>query len=86
MKKKVVKAQVQPVVMRLKDMKLLQGQIEEITMMALRKSPGDVINQVQMVKTFIITRSGKTVAIISAPEPNAFELGAKVRRMGLAGA
>ena len=72
--------------MRLKDMKLLQGQTEEITMMALRKGPGDVMDQVQMGKTFIITRSGKAVAVISAPEPNALELGAKVRRMGLSGA
>ncbi len=72
--------------MRLKDMKLLKGKSEEISMTDLRSRPGDVIDQVQMGKTFSITKAGKVVAVISQPEPNALELGAEVRRLGLAGA
>ena len=68
------------------DMLLLTGVTEEISMTALRQRPGDVINQVQMGKTFIITKGGKTVAALSRPEPNAFELAAEIRRLGLQGA
>lgn len=68
---------------RLTDMKLLTGQSEEITMTQLRERPGDTIDQVQMGKKFTITKSGKVVAEIFQPEPNAFELGAEVRRLGL---
>ena len=71
---------------RLTDMKLLAGQIEEISMTELRQRPGDVIDQVQMGKKFTITKTGKVVAEITTPEPNALELGAAVRRLGLAGA
>ena len=67
-------------------MQLLAGQTEEITMMYLRQHPGDVITQVQMGKTFRITKAGKLVAILSQPEPTALELAAEVRRLGLAGA
>ena len=45
-------------------MNLLQGQIEEITMMGFRAGPGDVIDSVLMGKTFIITRSGKPMAVL----------------------
>lgn len=72
--------------MRLTDMKLLKGKFEEISMTDLRSRPGDVIDQVQSGKTFTITKAGKVVAVISQPEPNALELGAEVRRLGLAGA
>jgi len=67
-------------------MKLLKGKSEEISMTDLRSRPGDVIDQVQSGKTFTVTKSGKVVAVISQPEPNALELGAEVRRLGLAGA
>lgn len=71
---------------RLTEMKLLEGQTEEISMTDLRQRPGDVIDQVQMGKTFTITKGGKTVAVLSRPEPNALELGAEIRRLGLQGA
>ena len=71
---------------RLTDMKLLEGQTEEISMTDLRQRPGDVIDQVQMGKTFTITKGGKTVAVLAQPEPNALELGAEIRRLGLQGA
>jgi hypothetical protein len=65
---------------RFTDMKLLSGQEETITLMDFRKAPGDVITQVQMGKTFTLTKNGKPVAILSKPELN---LGAEVRRLGL---
>ena len=66
-------------------MQLLAGQTEEITMMYLRQHPGDIITQVQMGKTFTITKAGKVVAMLSQPEPTALELAAEVRRLKLVG-
>lgn len=66
-------------------MKLLAGTTEEITMTELRQRPGDIIDQVQMGRTFTITKAGKVVAVLSTPEPSALELGAEVRRLGLSG-
>ena len=63
----------------------LVGQTETITAMDFRKAPGDVLLQAQMGKTFTITKNGVVVATLSPPEPNALELGAAVRRKGLAG-
>lgn len=71
--------------MRLTDMNLMAGKTEQITMTDLRSRPGDVIDQVQMGKTFVVSKAGKVVAEISSPEPTAFELGAAIRRLGLAG-
>ena len=70
--------------MRLTAMQLLKGQIEQINMTELRQRPGDVIDQVQMGKRFIITKVGKIVAVLEQPEPSALELGAEVRRLHLA--
>jgi antitoxin (DNA-binding transcriptional repressor) of toxin-antitoxin stability system len=64
---------------KLETMKLLEGHAEEITMMDFRKSPGDVIAQVQQGKTFHITIRGKRVATITQPEPDIFELAAEAR-------
>jgi prevent-host-death family protein len=71
--------------MKLTDMKLLEGQTEEITMTDLRSRPGDVVDQVQMGKEFTITKAGKVVAVVHAPEPTALELGAAIRKLGLGG-
>ena len=43
----------------------LKGKIDLISMMDLRSSPGEVLNQVELGKTFIVTRRMKQVAIIS---------------------
>lgn len=66
---------------RLSRMKLLVGKTEQITMGQLRASPGDVIAQVEMGKTFTITKRGVAVATITQVEPNALQLGAEIRRM-----
>jgi len=66
---------------RLRYMQLLTGQTEEISMMDLRKGPGDVIDQVQMGKTFTITKGGRVVAVLAPPEPSAAELGKALRQL-----
>ena len=69
---------------RLRDMRLLDGQEEVITVTDFRFAPGDVLDQVEQGKVFTVTRQGKPIATIRSPEPNALELGAAVRRAGLA--
>lgn len=64
---------------------ILTGQTETITAMDFRRTPGDVLLQAQMGKTFNITKNGIIVAVLSAPEPNAFELGRDIRKLKLAG-
>ena len=71
--------------LQLAAMQLLAGQTEIITMMYLRKHPGDIITQVQMGKTFTITKAGHAVAILSKPEPTALEIAAEIRRLGMLG-
>ena len=39
--------------------------MEKITMMQLRKQPGEVIDMVVLGKTYILTRGDKEVAVIS---------------------
>ena len=51
---------------KLKDSMSLKGQLEEITMMDFRKSPGEVLTQTMLGKVFIITRSGRRCAVLSA--------------------
>lgn len=63
----------------------LAGRQETITVTELRARPGDILSQVELGKTFSITRCGLTIAVLCKPEPNAVELGAEVRRLGLAG-
>ena len=46
---------------------LLVGEIEELSLMAFRKGPGDIIAQVQMGKVFLLTKQGKPVAVLSRP-------------------
>ena len=61
------------------------GREEIITVTELRARPGDVLFQVQLGKTFKISRRGRIVAVISKPEPSAVELGAEIRRLRLDG-
>lgn len=63
-------------------MKLLADQTEDISATEFRRRPGDVLTQVQMGKTFRITNRGRVVAVLAAPEPTAFELGAAARIRG----
>lgn len=63
----------------------LQGREETITMSELRAQPGDVLDQVELGKTFNITRNGKVIAVLAKPEPTALELGAEIRRLKLGG-
>ena len=51
---------------RLKDEISLSG-VERITMTELRKCPGEIFTRVNLGKNFVITKSGKDVAIISKP-------------------
>ena len=69
----------------LNEMRLLQGQREDITLTDLRASIGDVIAQVEQGKTFRIMRKGRAVAQIGEPELPAIDLGSAVRKLGLAG-
>ncbi len=65
--------------------KVMTGLSETITAMELRASVGDILLQTQMGKVFNITRNGVVVAVLTAPEPDALELGAGIRRLKLAG-
>ena len=66
--------------------KTLNGREETITVTELRSRPGDVLSQVELGKTFNVTRNGKRIAVIFKPnEPNAFELGAAARKLGKSG-
>lgn len=45
----------------------LDGKFEQITVMDLRKQPGEVLSSVSLGKTFLVTRNGKAIAVISKP-------------------
>lgn len=62
----------------------LSGESETITAMDFRRTPGDILLQAQMGKTFNITKNGVIIATLGPPELNALELGAAVRKLGLA--
>ena len=61
----------------------LAGRDETISMTELRAQPGDIMAQVALGKKFHITHGGKIVGMITQSEPNALELGAEIRRLGL---
>lgn len=63
----------------------LEGLTETITAMDFRRTPGDVLLQAQMGKTFTITKNGVAIATLAPIERNALELGAEIRRLGLGG-
>ena len=49
---------------RLSDLHLMSQETETISMMEFRASPGDVLDQVLLGKTFVITRQGKEIAVL----------------------
>lgn len=51
---------------RLTDTQLLRGQLEYLALQDMRAAPGDIINQVQMGKVYVITKQGKPVAVLQA--------------------
>ena len=63
---------------------ILTGQTETITAMDFRRAPGDILLQAQMGKTFTITKNGVAIAVLSAPEQDALQLGTEIRRLKLA--
>jgi antitoxin (DNA-binding transcriptional repressor) of toxin-antitoxin stability system len=67
----------------LSQMALLRGRDFTITMMDLRNQPGEVMDLVIQGATITVTRQGKPIAIIHAPEATALELGTEARRLGL---
>ncbi len=52
---------------RLKDEVSLVGKREQITIMDLRKQPGEVFASVELGKVFMVTKNGKPIAVISRP-------------------
>lgn len=50
---------------RLRELTPLAGKLETITAMDFRKSPGEVLDSVQFGKTFVITKQGKPVALLT---------------------
>lgn len=70
---------------KLTEMIDLTGQTETITAVEMRKLPGEILEQASLGKTYIVTKNGNPIAQITKVEPTALELGAEVRRLGLAG-
>lgn len=66
---------------RIKDLELLMGKTESMTMMEFRSAPGDAISKAEMGMTITITRAGKPVATLSPIEPDALELGRALRQI-----
>ena len=53
------------VMRRLSEQVTLDGQIDTLTMMELRRHPGEVLDLVKLGQAFVITRNGKEVAVLS---------------------
>ena len=51
----------------IKDEVSLSGKVEHITMMDLRRQPGEVFSSVELGKVFVVTKGGTPIAIISKP-------------------
>lgn len=45
----------------------LNGRFEMITIGDLRKNPGEVLASVDLGKTFLVTKSGRPIAVLSKP-------------------
>jgi antitoxin (DNA-binding transcriptional repressor) of toxin-antitoxin stability system len=52
-------------VKRLRELTPLAGKLETITAMDFRRSPGEILDSVQFGKTFVITKQGKPVALLT---------------------
>jgi antitoxin (DNA-binding transcriptional repressor) of toxin-antitoxin stability system len=50
---------------RLKQEASLIGQFESITVSELRQRPGEILTCVELGKTFLITRQGREIAVLS---------------------
>lgn len=46
-------------------MQEMSKQFEYITMMDLRKQPGEVLDSVELGKAFVITKAGRPIAVLS---------------------
>jgi prevent-host-death family protein len=58
---------------KISELQSLVGQVETISLTDLRNLPGEVFNQVQMGKQYVVTKSGKIIArIMPQPKPVAF--------------
>lgn len=44
-----------------------------------------LVGQAEEITLSTISKNGKPVAVLQRPEPNALQLGAEVRRIGMAG-
>ena len=51
----------------IKDQLTLNGKIETITAGELRQQPGEVLESVALGKTFVVTKRGSPIAVISKP-------------------
>lgn len=52
---------------RLKKEVSLDGKFEVITLSDLRRLPGEIMQCVELGKTYLITRNGKAIAVLSKP-------------------
>ena len=52
---------------KLQDEVSLTGKFERITLMDLRRQPGEVFASVALGKVFVVTKNGKPIAVISKP-------------------
>ena len=51
----------------IKDQVSLDGKIETISAVELRKQPGEVLESVALGKVFVVTKRDKPIAVISKP-------------------
>lgn len=58
----------------LKDEVTLAGKLETITITELRQQPGEVLTNVGLGKTYVVTKNGKPVAVVSKPPGEALSL------------
>jgi len=52
---------------KMRELKPMAGLLETITAMDFRRQPGEILDSVALGKTFVITKQGKPVAVLSRP-------------------